>query len=142
MNELIDWFNSHQTLLTRLGLISLIVFVCSIIALPWLVSRIPDDYFLHKRRQPLPWKDQHPALRIMLLIGKNLLGVILFCGGFLMLFLPGQGVLTMAMGLLLTDYPGKYRLERGIVKMPRVLGTLNWLRKKAGAPPLQVDGEG
>ncbi len=141
MNELLDWFNAYQPQLTRLGIISLIIFVCSLLVLPWLVSRIPEDYFLHKRRQPLPWKDQHTILRTLLLIGKNMLGAILLCGGFLMLFLPGQGLLTMAMGLLLTDYPGKYRLERRLVAIPHILNGLNWLRKRAGTEPLQVDGE-
>ena len=141
MNELLSWFNAYQSQLTQLGIISLIILVGSLLVLPWLVARIPQDYFLHRRRQPLPWKDQHPVWRALLLIGKNLLGAILLCGGLLMLFLPGQGLLTIAMGMLLLDYPGKYWLERRVVAMPRVLSSLNWLRGKAGAPPLLVDGE-
>jgi hypothetical protein len=53
-----------------------------------------------------------------------------------MLFLPGQGLLTMITGLLLIDYPGKFRLERKIVNTPAVLKSLNWLRAKAKKPPL------
>jgi len=76
-----------------------------------------------------------------LLIGKNLLGTILLAGGIIMLFMPGQGLLTMAMGLLLLDYPGKFALERRVARQHAVLSGLNWLRAKTGSPPLVVDDE-
>jgi hypothetical protein len=60
-------------------------------------------------------------------------------GGFLMLFLPGQGLLTIAVGLLLLDYPGKYSLERRIVSRPSVLQGINWVRAKGNHPPLRVE---
>ncbi|RME33433.1 MAG: hypothetical protein D6786_07715, partial [Gammaproteobacteria bacterium] len=56
--------------------------------------------------------------------------------GLIMLFTPGQGLLTMLVGLLLMNYPGKYRLERWLVTRPRVLETLNWIRARTGHPPL------
>ncbi|WIO75156.1 PGPGW domain-containing protein [Porticoccaceae bacterium LTM1] len=134
-----QWFNAHQSILTWLGVLSLFTFIISLITLPWLVSRIPEDYFLYSKRHPSHWSNLHPAIRSILLAGKNLLGAILLCGGFLMLFLPGQGLLTLAMGLLMMDYPGKYRLERKLVSYPKVLKSLNWLRAKAKHPPLKVD---
>ena len=134
MSELLDYLQQHQELLTWLGVISLFTFVVSLLSLPWLVSRIPEDYFLPKRRQPTDWKEQHPLIRSLLLIGKNLLGAILLAGGFLMLFLPGQGLLTIAMGLLLMDYPGKFKLERRIATVPAIFNGLNWLRAKAKHP--------
>jgi len=72
-------------------------------------------------------------------LGKNLLGLALLCGGLLMLFLPGQGLLTMAVGLLLMDYPGKYALERKIVSRPSILKGMNWLRAKGDHPPIKVE---
>ncbi|HEB26426.1 MAG TPA: hypothetical protein ENI05_01440 [Porticoccus sp.] len=134
-----EWLTEHQTLLTWLSVISLITFVGSLVALPWLVSMIPEDYFLHSRRYPAQMKQQHPVIRLCLLFGKNLLGLLLLLGGLLMLFLPGQGLLTIAVGLLLLDYPGKYNLERRIVAKKSVLQGLNWLRGKANHPPLKVD---
>ena len=74
-----------------------------------------------------------------MLIGKNLLGAILLAGGLIMLFVPGQGLLTMAMGLLLLDYPGKFALERRVARQRSVQSGLNWLRARAGAPPLILD---
>jgi len=121
-----------------LGLLSFATFIISLLSLPWLVAKIPADYFCHQQRNPAPWKRARPAFRISALILKNLLGWILLAGGILMLFLPGQGILTMAMGLILMDYPGKYPLERRIVRIPIILKGLNWLRKKHNSAPLKI----
>ena len=69
-------------------------------------------------------------------MGNNIIGCGLILAGLVMLFLPGQGILTLVMGLLLVDYPGKFRLERRLVKTPAILNSLNWLRRKAKKPPL------
>ena len=135
------WITAHQTLLTWLTFGSLAAFVISLLALPWLVARIPTDYFLYKKRHPIPLKQQHPIIRMALLIGKNILGAILLIGGILMIFIPGQGLLTIAMGMLLLDYPGKFLLERKFVRQAKVLKALNWLRAKTNAPPLEIDTE-
>ena len=136
MNELLGWLSDHQQLLVWAGVVSFVVFILSLLSLPWLVAQIPEDYFLPKKRQPAEWKRLHPAVRILALMGKNLIGYGLIVTGLLMLFLPGQGILTLVMGLLLVDYPGKFRLERKLVKTPTILNSLNWLRKKAKKPPL------
>jgi len=122
-----------------LSLLSLVTFFGSLLALPWLVCRIPEDYFCYPKRHPAISRESHPMVRIILLVGKNLLGLGLLAGGFIMLFLPGQGILTMAMGLLLMDYPGKYRFEQRVVALPMVLKGLNWLRRKRHHPPLRVN---
>ena len=71
------------------------------------------------------------------LFGKNIIGFSLIVGGFLMLVLPGQGLLTIVTGLLLINYPGKYKLEQKLVAMPSVFKALNWIRVKANKPPLK-----
>ena len=136
MKALMDLLAKHQYLLWWMGVGSAFVFVISLLSLPWLVAQIPDDYFVPKKRQPTQWKTRQPLIRLIILIGKNCLGYMLLLGGILMLFLPGQGLLTMITGLLLIDYPGKFRLERKIVNTPTVLKSLNWLRAKAHKPPL------
>jgi hypothetical protein len=136
VSELFGWVSDHQQLLVWAGIVSLMVFILSLLALPWLVAQIPEDYFLPKKRQPTQWKQLHPVIRLLALMGKNLIGYGLIVAGLLMLFLPGQGILTLVMGLLLVDYPGKFRLERKLVKTPAILNSLNWLRRKAKKPPL------
>ncbi|OUS02719.1 hypothetical protein A9Q90_09220 [Gammaproteobacteria bacterium 54_18_T64] len=133
------WLAEYQSLFTWLAIFSALTFVISLLTLPWLVARIPCDYFCHQERQPTPLKHTHPMLRAIILVGKNLLGWVLLVGGFIMLFIPGQGLLTIAMGLLLMDYPGKFILERKIASKPKILDSLNWLRAKGGAPALKVD---
>lgn len=136
---MIAWLSQHQEVFTWLAVISLLTFLISLAALPWLVAQIPQDYFLYKERRGTRLKKTHPVVRLILLIAKNALGVILLTGGFIMLFIPGQGLLTIAMGALLLDYPGKFALERRLARHDKVLSGLNWLRKRAHAAPLQVD---
>ena len=136
---MLDWLTEHGELLAWLGIGSAAVFIISLLSLPWLVSLIPDDYFSQQHRQATPWQQHHPAIRALLLIAKNLLGLVLLVGGIIMLVTPGQGILTIAMGLLMLDYPGKYQLERKIASTPSIKRSLNWLRSKRGKPPLITD---
>ena len=118
---------------------SIIIFIVSLLSLPWLVAKIPEDYFVPKKRAGTPWKGHFLGLWLLMFAVKNVVGYLLLFSGFLMLFLPGQGILTMLTGLLLMDYPGKFQLERKIALSPAVLSKLNWLRKKANQPPLKTD---
>jgi hypothetical protein len=56
-----------------------------------------------------------------------------------MLFIPGQGLLTMLLGIVCLDFPGKRALERRIVAHPPVFRALNWIRAKQGELPLIMD---
>ena len=120
--------------------VSLFAFLATLIAIPWLVVRIPADYFAHGRRPRQEGPRRHPVVRVAFLIGKNLLGYLLILAGIAMLVLPGQGVLTILLGIILADVPGKYRLERWAVSRPAVLGAINGLRRRAGREPLVLDG--
>ena len=77
----------------------------------------------------------------MLLAAKNLLGYLLIVVGIAMLLLPGQGVLTMLLGFIMVDLPGKYRFEQWLVARPLVLRSINMLRRRAGREPLILDGD-
>jgi hypothetical protein len=76
-----------------------------------------------------------------LLIGRNLLGYVFIVAGILMLVTPGQGMLTILIGLTLVNFPRKYRLERWIVSRRPVLRSVNWLRRRAGCPPLSLESD-
>ncbi|MFO8032450.1 MAG: PGPGW domain-containing protein [Desulfohalobiaceae bacterium] len=76
---------------------------------------------------------------------KNLLGIVLVLAGLAMLVLPGQGLLSIILGLALTNFPGKFKLQRRLVGYPSVLNSLNWLRRRFGrpsflAPEVERDG--
>ena len=114
-------------------------FVGSLIAIPWFLVRIPEDYFsprqADERRQR---RAGHPVWRWLAPILKNLAGVVFILAGVAMLVLPGQGLLTIVVGVLLTDFPGKRRLERRLVTQRHVLAAINAIRRRSGRPPLRV----
>ncbi len=137
-----DWTleENHAAVITALGIVSAITFVGSLILIPILITRMPTDYFRDPENKPeSPWAARHPVLRWMLLIAKNVLGAVLLAGGIVMLVLPGQGLLTMIMGLVLMNYPGKRRIERYLVTRRAILRTINWIRKRSHRPPLEFD---
>ena len=72
------------------------------------------------------------------MIIKNLIGYVLIIGGILMLVLPGQGLFTIFIGLMMSNYPGKYFIERKFIAIPSVPKTINWLRKRSNQEPLKV----
>jgi hypothetical protein len=124
-------------LLVKVAVISAIAFVGTLIVIPFILVRLPEDYF--DVRVPRSWMEgHHPALRLVTRALKNIVGVVFLLAGLSMLVLPGQGVLTILIGLSLVDFPGKQRLEARIIGHPRVLSTVNSLRGKFGKPPFVV----
>ncbi len=115
--------------------ISLLLFLATLILVPLLIVRIPEDYFCHTRRHLV--QVRHPLPKLMALLLKNLLGGLLLAVGFIMLFTPGQGLLTLLLGLMIMDYPGKYALECWLINRLHLLPALNWFRQRAGIPPLK-----
>ncbi|MEN6452412.1 MAG: PGPGW domain-containing protein [Thermoguttaceae bacterium] len=132
------WLQSHEVLLGWLSVASAVMFFGSLIAVPWLVVHLPTDYFLRQRHYADRWKPRHPLLRVAFLGLKNVTGVVLILAGVAMLVLPGQGILTILVGMLFVDFPGKFALERRVARQPPVFRALNWIRKKALRPPLEA----
>ena len=101
-----------------------------------LVLLLPRRYFAAQR-----WRtfDERPAwVRWLVVVGKNLLGVLIIVLGIALSLpgIPGQGLLTVLIGALLLDIPGKHRLLRWIGARPGVIRSLNRLMAVFGRPPL------
>ncbi len=138
-----EWIHEHLTsLLTILASVGVVTFVGSLVALPIIVAKMPADYFVRPRKRVLPWRTERPVRNTLLVLGRNALGVVLVMGGIAMLVLPGQGLLTIAIGLLLIDFPHKRALEAWILSWKPILKGINWLREKAKEPPLQLSALG
>ncbi|MDX8389536.1 MAG: PGPGW domain-containing protein [Mariprofundaceae bacterium] len=133
MQILIDYFHEYAAWVVAISLLS---FVIGIIMIPILVARIPVDYFSQHKRHRMANSSHHPLFRLILACLKNILGAILLIAGFIMLFTPGQGLLSILFGLMIMNYPGKYRLECWIINRPLIFNTINTLRQKQGQPPL------
>jgi hypothetical protein len=127
------------SILLTLGLAALLALV-SVGFVTALVILMPANYFLERSERGL-WVDRHPVVRWTLIVLKNLVGVILVIGGVVMLFGPGQGVLTILIGVMLLDFPGKRKLELYLVSRPRVLEAINRLRARFGRPPMLLPDE-
>jgi hypothetical protein len=138
MAAFLDWMQTNEVVLGWLSAASVLMFVGSLIAVPWLVVRIPADYFIHRRHFVDRWQPKHPALRLMFLAAKNSCGVVLVAAGIAMLVLPGQGILTIVLGFMFLDFPGKFALEQRLTRQPQILGAMNWIRAKAGHAPLKI----
>ena len=135
-----EWLQIDKNTIWWITGASFMTFLAFLILVPFLAVRLPSDYFTRGKVHRKLWADQHLVLRMVLLIGKNLLGCVFIVVGILMLVLPGQGILTILAGIMLLDFPGKYRLLRWIVARPQVLRTLNWHRRRWGRPPLYLEG--
>jgi hypothetical protein len=132
-----DW---QQLLLWGTGL-SLVAVIGTIIGVPWVVTRLPHDYFSRPRRAVWRETADEPVFALVLGVIKNLLGAILVLLGLVMLVTPGQGLLTLLVGLLVMNFPGKYQLERWLVLRPGVLRGLNWLRSRRDHAPFDTPAE-
>jgi hypothetical protein len=116
-----------------LGLVSLVV---TALLLPTFIARLPADYFRSDKFVPkVPHTVPHVVLRLL----KNGIGAFLVVAGVFMIVLPGQGLLTMALGAALLEFPGKRRLERAIATRPAVRAWLDQMRRRRGAPALEFD---
>jgi hypothetical protein len=121
-------------------LLFVVTFTISLAIVSLIMVKIPADYFQTDRpRELLP--DKHPVIRWLAVGAKNLLGLVLVALGILMSVpgVPGQGILTILLGIMLLDFPGKRNLEHKLVSRPRVRDAIDKLRQRFGKPKLKLD---
>jgi hypothetical protein len=133
--QVLDFPRAHPGWVGSIAGLSLLLFLGSLLLIPWMVCRLPADYFHSPHHLPLEHWRHKPRSRLALLLLKNCCGGFLFLAGLAMLVLPGQGLLTMLMGLMLIDFPKKHRLKRRVVAWPPLFRVLNKLREKRGLSP-------
>jgi Putative transmembrane protein (PGPGW) len=125
-------------LLWGAGLLSLAFLIVSVVLLPIIVLRLPQDYLSStKTVEKQPFSKLTVRSRLFL-IGRNLLGGLLVLAGIAMLVMPGQGVISIAVGLGLMDFPRKRRIIRRLVGNKRALRAINRFRSKFGRQPLNA----
>jgi hypothetical protein len=117
-----------------LGLAALSLAIAVVVVVGW-----PADRF--RVGGPVATGPRPPrARRVLVSAGKNLAGVVLILLGAVMALpgVPGQGILTMIIGVTVLDLPGKVGFERRLVARPFVLRQLNALRTRFRRPPLEL----
>jgi hypothetical protein len=96
-----------------------------------IVLALPEDYFEVDQPRLTSWT----ATRI----ARNGAGVVLVAVGAVLSIpgVPGQGVLTILVGLFLVDFPRRQQLERALARRAGVLPALNRLRARFNRAPLR-----
>jgi len=127
IDTLSSWLS--QPLITwGAGIFSVVAVLASFVLVPRFLAKLPRGY-LKQAEAP-----HHGS--VLRRIFRNLLGALLVLLGLAMLLLPGQGLLTLLVGVLLVDFPGKHALVVRGLSRPKVLSVVNKLRARHGAPPL------
>lgn len=117
-----------------LAILSILTFSLSLLIIPWIIGRLSADCFARyydNAQESLEFS----TASITLLIVRNIVGGILLLAGTAMLFLPGQGILTIIIAIVFLSFPGKRKLLLKIIGRPAVQRSLNWLREKRSKPP-------
>jgi hypothetical protein len=101
---------------------------------------LPADFFVRSPQQRSV-QHAHRALRLALVVAKNILGVLVFVVGFVMALplVPGPGVLFMLLGLGLVDFPGKRSVELRLLRESHVLSSVNRMRARFGKAPMLTE---
>ena len=119
------------TIWIGISVASLCMSICGVLAVPWMVARMPADWF---SRPPQTLRGRLRAAPVAT-VTRNGLGLGLVLLGIALLFLPGQGVLTILLGTILTDLPLRDRGLRHVAQRPALARRLQHWRARAGVPP-------
>lgn len=136
LDVVVETFKNHEQLIWLLGIGSVVLLVGTALLIPWLIIILPADFFARKLGSPEAQSSRSRMSTIVLAVCRNLIGAVLLVAGFIMLFVPGQGLLTILVALALIDFPGKRILLLRMISSPRVFNAANGIRRWAGKPEL------
>jgi hypothetical protein len=115
-------------------------FFINLAIVSFILVKIPANHF-SKTRKTKFWSGPHPLLHAAGVIGKNIGGILLVAIGIVLSLpgVPGQGLLTVLLGIMLLDFPGKHRLEQKLLSRPSIVNAINSLRGRFGKKPLELN---
>jgi hypothetical protein len=122
------------------ALIFVATFFINLAIVSFILVKIPANHFSKSRKTKF-WSGPHPLLHAAGVVGKNIGGVLLVALGIVLSLpgVPGQGLLTVLLGLMLLDFPGKHRLEQKLLSRPSIVNAINRLRARFDKPPLELN---
>jgi len=135
LDFLTSWLSQHSTSVVVLGILSVALLITTLMATPWLLAKLPDDYFARPPKHIV-----YSPGRMIFSTLKTLVGFAIICIGFVMMLTPGPGLVFLVLGLALCEFPGKHQLLIKFIDQPQVFSALNWIRKKADKPPFISPG--
>ena len=115
------------------------------ILMSYIITNMDKRYFIRRKSKgknadiiPKRTPGKNSLIFIIEMV-KILIGIGLLVCGIIMLVLPGQGLITMLIGLSLIPFPGKNKLEDNLLSRQSVRSSLNWIRAKAKKEPFIFD---
>ena len=132
-----ELLSKYSLLLEWLGLLSLMTFIGSLIAIPVIIARLPANYFIRHWQIVAERRERYPFVGKLTIVFRNGVGFVFLVAGIAMLLLPGQGIITILIGISFMDFPKKHQLVDYLVRRPRVIRVLNWIREKERKPPFE-----
>ena len=142
MIDRLQEFWAALTWLQILGVVGVIAvtFVVSYVVVSIVLVKLPANYF-HSDYEHHLMPNSNPVLRSVVIGLKNVLGVVLILAGIALSLpgVPGPGLLTIFIGVMLTDIPGKRTLEAKMIGRPAVLSAVNKLRARYDKPPFLLE---
>lgn len=131
-------------------LLTTAVSIAYFIVISYVITQMDKRYFVRKvtirKKSSGNDANQNPHLRLLnsstafvFSIAKIFVGVFLLMCGVVMLVLPGQGLITIVIGLSLIPFPGKNKIEKYLLSQKSVRSSLNWIRIKANKEPFIFD---
>ncbi|MEC9492214.1 hypothetical protein [Flexistipes sp.] len=129
-----DIFNflQNETFIFYAAAFSVLFFLIGIILVPYVILKIPHDYFSYSSKKEYFSRKRDIAVYYVKMALRNAAALLLFFLGIILLVVPGQGLLTILLAFLLADIPGKYKIEKYLIKKERVYNLLNRFRQKYG----------
>ena len=115
---------------------SFALLIVGLVIAPLAVARLPVDYFQHPRSPPVPLSQQ-PGAAVLKTGLRNIAASVVIVAGIAMLVLPGQGLLTIVVGVLVSDFRWKRTLLDRLVSRRGIQHALNLLRKGMGKPSFE-----
>jgi len=76
-----EWIREYAQFLDTLFLVSLGMFAASLLATPWIVAKLPADYFAFREAPAMGWQIEHPIGRSVWLVARNVFGAVLIVAG-------------------------------------------------------------
>ncbi|MBT3276575.1 PGPGW domain-containing protein [uncultured Candidatus Thioglobus sp.] len=132
LDQVLTLVSQYEEIFILVGIVSAVVFVATLLLTPYLLGLIPADYFSANYAYQVKRKTLLCLLKTTV---KTFVGVLLVLAGIIMLVTPGQGFISIILGIFLMEFPGKRQLEIKFINHNPTFKTLNWLRDKAGKTP-------
>ena len=128
-----DWISDYNQIIQWAGIVSVFLFFLSLFLLRYVIIRMPEDYFI--TTSSISKSHSKSPQKIIVRVAKNVVGFLLTICGIILLFTPGQGMITILIGLCLIDLAIVNQFKKKIINNSKVQKALNWIRTKKSVKP-------